>query len=29
MEKICGEMAQAFDKGLKYVGNDLEIWEKA
>ena len=22
-------MAQAFDKELKYVGNDLEIWEMA
>ena len=22
-------MAQAFDKRLKYVGNDLEIWEMA
>ena len=29
MEKICGEMVQAFDKWFKYVGNDLEIWEKA
>ena len=27
--KICGEMAEAFDKRLKYVGNDLEIWEMA
>ena len=22
-------MAQTFDKRLKYVGNDLEIWEMA
>ena len=22
-------MVQAFDKRLKYVGNDLEIWEMA
>ena len=29
MDRICGEMAYAFDKLLKYVGNDLEIWEMA
>ena len=23
------EMAQEFDKGLKYVGNDVYIWELA
>ena len=27
MAKIFGEMADVFDKLLKYVGNDLEIWE--
>ena len=25
--KSCGEMAELFDKRLKYVGIDLEIWE--
>ena len=29
MATICGEMASVFDKRLKYVGNDLEIWELA
>ena len=29
MNNICGEMAYVFDKRLKYVGNDLEIWEMA
>ena len=27
--KMYGEMAEVFDKRLKYVGNDLEIWEMA
>ena len=27
MATICGDMALAFDKRLKYVRNDLEIWE--
>ena len=27
MDQICGEMAQLFDKLLKNVENDLEIWE--
>ena len=26
---ICGEMASLFDKRLKNVENDLEIWEMA
>ena len=29
MAQICGEMAKVFDKRLKNVENDLEIWEKA
>ena len=29
MAKIFDEMAKQFDKRLKYVGNDLEIWEIA
>ena len=29
MVEICGEVAEEFDKRLKYVGNDLEIWEMA
>ena len=29
MTKMCGEMDKAFDKRLKYVGTDLEIWEMA
>ena len=29
MGQICGEMAELFDKLLKNVENDLEIWEKA
>ena len=27
--QICGEMPQLFDKRLKNVENDLEIWEMA
>ena len=27
MDKIIGEMAKAFDKGLTFVGTDLEIWK--
>ena len=27
--QICGEMAELFDKWLKNVENDLEIWEMA
>ena len=27
MAQICGEMAESFDKRLKNVENDLEIWE--
>ena len=29
MTKICGEMAEVYDKRLKYVGIDLEIREMA
>ena len=29
MAQICGEMAELFDKRLKNVENDLEIWEMA
>ena len=29
MAKIYVEMALVFDKRLKYVGNDLKIWEMA
>ena len=27
MSQICGEMTYLFDKRLKNVENDLEIWE--
>ena len=27
MTQICGEMAELFDKRLKNVENDSEIWE--
>ena len=27
MSQICGEMTELFDKRLKNVENDLEIWE--
>ena len=27
MPQICGEITQLFDKRLKNVENDLEIWE--
>ena len=26
---ICAQMAELFDKGLKNVQNDLEIWDMA
>ena len=29
MAQICGEMALLFDKRLKNVENDLQIWEMA
>ena len=29
MAQICGEMTLLFDKRLKNVENDLEIWEMA
>ena len=29
MAQICGEMTKLFDKRLKNVKNDLEIWEMA
>ena len=29
MAQICGEMTELFDKRLKYVDNDLEIWKMA
>ena len=29
MAQICGEMTSLFDKWLKDVENDLEIWEMA
>ena len=29
MSQICGEMTELFDKRLKNVENDLEIWEMA
>ena len=29
MAQICGEMAKLFDKRLKNVQNDLQIWEPA
>ena len=29
MAQICGEMAYLFDKWLKNVENDLQIWEMA
>ena len=29
MAEICGEMTWLFDKWLKNVKNDLEIWEMA
>ena len=29
MAQICGEMAYLFDKRLKSVENDLQIWEMA
>ena len=29
MAKISGERALAFDKRLKYVGNDLKTWKVA
>ena len=28
MSKICGKWLKYLTKQLKYVGNDLEIWEK-
>ena len=29
LSKICLEMAYVIDKQIKYVGNDLKIWEMA
>ena len=29
MAKMCGEMPYVFDKRIKYMGNDVDIWEMA
>ena len=29
MANICWKMTEMFDKRLKYVGNDLQIWDIA
>ena len=29
MSQICGEMAELFDKRLKNMENDIDIWEMA